>query len=576
MTLLLPLLLTATPAAPQAAQEKEHELLALYVNDAAALFHDPKDRALLDALRLIDDRIMELPGEIPGFEMPPQFVPLFAHLLTGAKTLRVVDTGDASAMLPLRAQLAMHEADAAAATRLNDEITSLLEMVGALLAAGDSMTLIEAPLPMPLAYGARGDQLVIALGEPLDTPFELGVNLLPGGITPDLVLRMDCGRMLEMVLDFVAMEEPAAADQLESMLAMFGLGDVSIHAMSGSDDARSYTVMNLPGYGKTMKESGLFPERNLTAADLKLIPQDAVWAMSGVMNISGTYETLLGVAEMLAAQEGVEDVEAMIQDMTGIDLRADVIAHLGSSYGLYTADSTGGGGLLSAVAYVEIANPDGFTPFLERMQSMVDGIGQSEANGYMRVRNWTHGAQTFTSLTFPGIPIPFEPTYAIAAGHMFLGLTPQAALGAVAQATGEGPSLLDNPRFREQFTGGMENVQGVSFFDSPRLLQDGYGLTSMLCSAIVNGTRSPRDAARDAGIVMPSYHELARGAKASVTVTRMRGDDLTSETRSDRSMLVNMTSVVGVLGSSGLFLALPMITALGVRQEMATAEWQDF
>ena len=100
-------------------------------------------------------------------------------------------------------------------------------------------------------------------------------------------------------------------------------------------------------------------------------------------------------------------------------------------------------------------------------------------------------------------------------------------------------------------------VETITFLDTPRMLKDGYGMMNLACSALTNGTRSRVDSARSAGVIMPPYHELMRGAKASVSVSRVDGRDYVTEGRGDRSMLVNMTGMVGLVMGNPLLMAIP-------------------
>ena len=42
-------------------------------------------------------------------------------------------------------------------------------------------------------------------------------------------------------------------------------------------------------------------------------------------------------------------------------------------------------------------------------------LGAAEAQGYVRLKSWEQGGTHFATLTFPGLPVPFEPTAAITA-----------------------------------------------------------------------------------------------------------------------------------------------------------------
>jgi len=189
-----------------------------------------------------------------------------------------------------------------------------------------------------------------------------------------------------------------------------------------------------------------------------------------------------------------------------------------------------------------------------------------QTKGYAKVRHWEHGDTRYSSLVFPGLPIPLEPTVAYGAGHLFVGATPQAAMGAIHQASQGGRGLLDNPNFRAQFGDQFEGLQSVLFYDTPRSLRDGYGVMSLACSALVNGTRSPRDATRDAGLVLPPYHELVDGALAYVSFANIVGDDYIQTEYGDRSMLVNLTSLAGMLSSTPAVLGMSGLGAALVAQ----------
>jgi hypothetical protein len=132
-----------------------------------------------------------------------------------------------------------------------------------------------------------------------------------------------------------------------------------------------------------------------------------------------------------------------------------------------------------------------------------------------------------------------------------MGLTPQAALAAVSQARSGERCVLDNPAFQAQMDRSLEGLYAVSFFDTARMLREGYGLSSLLCSGLANTVRSPRNDARNTEMILPPYREFVAGAKAVVGYAYVDGDDYVQEQRSDRSVLVNGTSFMGFLGRPG-------------------------
>jgi prepilin-type processing-associated H-X9-DG protein len=106
-------------------------------------------------------------------------------------------------------------------------------------------------------------------------------------------------------------------------------------------------------------------------------------------------------------------------------------------------------------------------------------------------------------------------------------------------------------------------------------MRDGYGLVSRGVSALCNAVRSPTDSSRGYDLLMPSLAELSNGAKASVTITRVQGDDVIVSSQMDRSLLVNAAGCIGALGGSTGTIALValasgiMMPALGKARESA-------
>lgn len=560
--------MTTVSPAPQDAQG-DQDLLLFYCAGADALFVDEKDRGLLEALRLVDDRLVELPRELGGDPIPPDVLPLVARMLEGPMRLRAgIGTEEIAGLpFPFFAQLTLPSADNAGAREISGRIARLMEMGGMPPGDADPNGLTAMPLPVPAWYGARGDDFVMALGKTVDTAPHFGALGLPDGVKPSMAFRMDYGGIMETVMDVAEMsgEDPS---EIQQIVDMMGLDGLDIRWAMGSDDRRAYSVATMQGYAATMRDMGTLPEAPLSQRAIGAVPMDAVWAYLATSNLQGTVDMVLAMLEEPLRQEGMDDpIEALAQ-FTGIHLENDIIRHMGSSFGAYTSDSTGGGGLLSLVIFFDLKDAESLGETADRIEEMLNGIAQAEAEGYVRTSSWESEGSEFTSLTFPGLPIPFEPTISFTDGFMFVGLTPQATLAAVAQARSGGTNVTHNKRFQYQMAGSTDDLFALSFVETARLLRDGYGVTSLMCSALANATRSPHDPSRSAGMILPPYRELSNGAIASVMTARLSGDDLVQETRSDRSLLVNMTALVGAITSGPLApLALAIPFGLFVGQE---------
>jgi hypothetical protein len=554
MPILCSLLLGSLPVAP--AEDKD--LFTLYIADTDTFFANEKDAGLLNAFKMINARMAELPGEIPDFpQLPPEMVSLVIGLLTGEKSLRIGSTDDPGMPFPIYGQLDVIEGDEAAAQHLAETLTNLGRMAGVLFgeAREDGLLPLVGTDPVEVSFGAKGSSVVLSAGKAIDHGVDLGTTGLPAGVDPSFLMRLDLGGLMDLAEKWLTIA--GQAEEFENPLAQVGMDRLTISIANGSDSERSYTVTRMSGYGDWVAAIGMLPRRNLAAADINIIPKSAMFATVGTTNFQGTLDYVLAMLEPELAKEGVTDPVGMLAALTGFHLQEDLVDHLGDAFGLYTSDATGGGGLLSLVCFVELSNPEGMLNTIERLEDIINGVGASAAQGYVRTRHWQHGGNEYVSLIFPGLPIPAEPTLSVSGNHLFIGMTPGATVGAVDSAQ-RPEGLTDNPRFVENLPHPIADSQSISFADSPRMLRHGYGITSLLCSALVNGTRSRFDDSRDAGMIMPTFPELVRGAKASVWSSYMDGDDYVSEQWADSSMLVNMTSAVGWLASYPGLILIPL------------------
>ena len=551
----------------------DEELITFYCSGAEKLFVDPKDAALLEALKLIDDRLLELPRELNAQgQVPPDVIPMVTRMFSGPFTFQAGISGSAmpGMPVPIFAQLAMPELSPGESGTVAKRVGRLLELTGLPPAEFDPAGLATFPGPFPAWFGTHENNFVMSVGKTTNPTVDLSGHGLPAGVDPALVMRMDVSRFFDVFMGFAeAQGGGQEMEQLTEMLTMFGVDKLRLETAVGHDAERGHSIMRMLGYARNMRDNGLLPDQPLSLEALRFIPKDAVWATAGVTNVAASMEMTLKMMEKDFAQAtgGSDPMEMLSGLLGGIHLMDDFINHLGSNFGMYTSDTTGGGGFLSLVAFVELAAPDELYDTQETLSSMLNGMASQMARGYVQARYWEHEGTDYETLTFPGVPVPFEPTIAHAKNYVFMGLTPGATMAAVAQAKSGTTSMLDNERFVEQLPGPVEGSYGVSFMDSARLVRGGYGLTSLACSALVNATRSPSSPRRDAGVVMPAYHDLLAGAKATVSLMTVEGDDYVQRYQTDRSMLVTTASTLGFLGSSPLLMILPA-AAIAVMSEM--------
>lgn len=559
-------LMTASAMQPEGgkpAKAKKEAAPVLLVERASLdkMVVDPRDAAMANAIGMLPARLRELPGEIPGAEqIPPPVLEMLIALASRPARLGLTynagdQTGGAFGMGLIASVLARDEAQA---QNMQGTVNGLLSMGGNEFKGEPSEKyrgMSEAPLPVVgvLRYGARksGDSWRYEVhagsaGDPDATFATLPAPARPG-FEPVLRARLDLSTLTPLVEQFKAMAgDDPQAEQGFNALAVAGLigpDAVKYSFQYGYLPDRSLSVTVSEGMKKHAAAMGV-STTPLNAEDYKSIPADAYVAGLRRIDLSKMQETIEGLAE---SQPQMAEGLAQFQQATGVDLVKDVLGSLGGTMGYYMADSTGGLGLMSAVALVQFKDRAKFDTASAKLTSFANTALAAPTKGYVRARAWAEGDAKMVSITFPGIPIPLEVTYTTTERFLILALSPQAAVAAARQATGKGDGgLMSNAAFAGTLPKGKE-FESVGFMDTPRTMASGYQYLCLIGSAVANGVRSPRDPGREPGVVVPTYGELRKDARALVSFGYFEGDNLVRESQGNRSVLTETCGALGAL-----------------------------
>ena len=522
------------------------DALVVYFAGVEDLLADPRDEGLRRVFSMADARLLELPEELGVHEVPLPVIQLLCDVLGAPMSLRLdpIDGGDWSQGPQLTGQLTVHGTGddlRTMATRFDELVRMMIPEEPT--AAGDWAGLSSLPTPAGSVYygvpADAADEFLLSFGAPNLAGLGLGSLDLPAGVKPIAAFKLDLARIqptMEALLAMAGPDAEVARLQLESM-GLLGENPMLITAAVGRGDDRLLFSSRAKNYVPYAKKTGALVTEPLTAADFHMVPADATSAALYKSDLSA----VLDAVERMAPEE---DILGMVRAMVGLDLESDLFNQLGTTTGFYTSESTGGG-LGSLVVFLRVTGQEKLGETGEFLQGLINDFAMSEAQGYIRVREWAHGAQACTSLTFPGVPVPFEPSFALTEGWLLAAATPQALMAAVDHTLGTAPSLADAPGFRAADIGSREDLLSVSYTDTRATMAGGYGMVGMLCSALANGVRSPSDPERDPGLVLPPYRALLAGARPSVMVSRIEGDDLVTLGEGDASVLGNVTAAMG-------------------------------
>ena len=552
-------------AAPRPAGADD-DVLVVYSAGLHRLLADEKDRGLHDPLHLVDERLAELPAEIDEPGMPVPVIELVLDLLASPFLLQAGGLEDPNAEVPFSAQLTLTEPDDG--PTFADRTTRLMGMFGmpegTPLDGNPSISVIDLD-GVPMYYGRpRDDAFTLALNR-LDPAQKRPPNPgLPEGIDPVMAFAFNAEAaqpFFETMLEQMGAGRHLVRDQLD-LYGLLGPDATSFSIAIGYGDDRMHGAWRYTNYAPLAERWHALVREPLEPRVLTMVPVDATFAEVGKYRISGLggliREWMPAMEEM--GVEGVEDPFALFAEHTGIDLERDVLAHFGDAYGFYMSDTTGGGGVMSAVMFMRATGPLALDESLHRLAEKVNELAREHARGYVQMRDYKREGMPLTTLTFPGLPVPLEISWTITDGYLIFGATPHAVIAAARQAKGAGPSLLDNRKFTQMGGTRWEGATYVTYADMPRLARSGYGFAQLACSAIANGVRSPTDVQRDPGLILPPFNTLMNGAKASVSIYRLDGDDLVGTFQADRSFMVNLCGGLGMIGQSGAPIA---VAAMG-------------
>jgi hypothetical protein len=527
------------------------ETLLVWSAGMDAVLADPKDARLRDALQRMDARVLELPEALSEPDMPAEAVQLAVQGLLGPMSLRAgAATGEAAQRMPVWAQMTFRAPSADEARARAQRLVQVMSKLDVPSLGVDEAFhgLSVVPLgPVELHHGVardgRPDTLVLAAnGLRTDEP-DLGTLDLPQGVAPVLAFKLDY-RGLKQVLETFGGEEATQA------FALTGMEDVVLQGGFGHGADRSYGALRTIGWVGSARTSGTLPSGRIPRAALERIPADATAATVSCSDLGGIAHLMRKAVTTEGAEAGLPpgtDPVEILREMTGFDLDRDLLDHLGETWGAYLSDSTGGGGLYSAVLFVQVTDEKGLRDALERFEGQIEEWGASMGQP-LSVRHWPHAKADVATFAIPGLPIPLELSWALQDGWLVAAASSQGIAAALDQAAGGRGSLLDHAGFRASASGPLDDLVSLTFLDVPRFVRDGYPLVAMSGAALGNGLTSQAAPDRVPPMVVPGLAELARGARATVALGRVEGEDLVVLSQGDRSFLVEAAGIAGAVG----------------------------
>ncbi|MFN0011629.1 MAG: hypothetical protein ACKVS8_08305 [Phycisphaerales bacterium] len=567
-TLCLGTPLLAQDAAP--AKPASTTVLAIERLELDRVLLAAKDKALRDALHMLPARLSELPAEMAEAgnddEPPPRELLELLPRLAGS-AVRVGVTYDpakpSGGFAGVGVVLSFESADEAGAGKTNALVASLLqnapeapEQKPSKAFAG--MTEIFGP-PGRVRFGPRqvggkwAFEVHVGTVTDPDAAIKTVEPVSAKGVGAFLRGRFDAAALTPLIgmVQVIAAANPAAAAAISKMTEAGFIGPDSAKAefVLGHEGERTVGTFTFRDLGPRGEKAGV-STTVLTDADLAVIPADCYWAGLGTANMKYARGEIDAV---LASVPQASEFLRTFREQTGVDLVDDLFASMGSTYGLYMADALGGPNLGGIVAVMSLSDEGAFTRAMGKLGTFANRhLNEGEPKGHVSVRSWGDGSTKgrYTSLRFPGLPVPFEVTYAVAGKWLVMGGTPQAAVAAVRHMEQGAKGLKDHAAVAAMMGRG-KGCTSINIIDSSKTIRHGYPIVSMIGSAVGNLVRSRgavdpgQDLPREPGLIVPAYADLVKDALPMVQGTYWDGADLVTRWEGDKSLLVNMAGTIG-------------------------------
>ena len=530
--LTLALALSCLAVAPSNDTESEPPEAALAVRSKGleALLSDPRDEGLARALGALEGLLSERAGLGPAW----RFGLGLQRILSEPFVVRVGGTAGAP-----WAQLTSFPLEPDRARDHAAWLRELLVAEGAELASGEA-GVQTAHTPMgALSFGAsrRGDRFFVAFGG------HVPEGARPGGEgAPELELDWDAEALSALVRPW--MDDEQARRGWDWFAGRLSAGEVEL---------------TIEGTGAVWRSRQRLPrgEPRLTLSErsLERIPATATAAFAGA---SRPLE-LLEFADY-ADPGAAEQLERGFGAWSGLSAKG-LLADLGPSAGAFTTSSAGGG-LMSLVAFLETRNPEGVA---RSVNELIAKLTEGPAKGHVEVRRFEHAGVACQAFVFPGLPIPAEPSLAVADGAIYLAAHSNGLREALDQLAAE-DSILDHPEVRAGAAGDRDSaLAGFSFVDTPRFLEAGYGKVLAFVPMVENLARSPEGLGADIAPLLPTLKRLAEGSRPWVGRAWYEGDELVSRASFDRSP----TAQIVALGGTPMVSGVAILSSVAVPKLMA-------
>ncbi len=519
--------------------ESSSDLFAFYSAGLDEVMKDPRDGGLRALLANLEPMLEEM-GKNNGEPAP---LPLLMMSRWIAQPMCITGGFDGEGNPNFQFDISWD--NPAKARKEISKLLKLLKKEGLELTASDAdagSMAVDTPagkLSAKLIDISEGAILSVNLGRDRTPAFQLPSYSLPGGVKPVFIANWNGKALAEILEKNMTEDEQKLVAKFLDTVGLAGPNAMDMSVALGHGGVESISTMHLKGWSQSF--FGKHMSDRLKSSDIAMLPADTLWGWIGTMRVSSLFELAREIN-----QPEVDQALGMASAMLGMDLEKDLFGQIGPVMGAYSSRGTGGaGGPTGLVFFAECDDAGQVMGSLEKLIALAEAQLQQKISS----EEWMHGEIACTSFSAPGTPMPVEPCVGIVGDKLFLAASRNALMEALDQTARE-ESILDHPRVAEFPEASLQNLLSFNFFDASYGLEQGYASIGMLQSMASNMMASAQSdvdlsALPSVASIMPSYTQLKRGSRPTVSLTYVRGGDLLQATTHDSSMVARVTALFG-------------------------------
>ena len=389
-------------------------------------------------------------------------------------------------------------------------------------------------------FGNDGEVFVVAISE---QAYVGAVERKKGSKTPAWLADLDTkSQVLEHVHSLAYLDVNSVMRSLRKAFGpnsnvvgeLLGVSNVEkIQVVGGLDNEGSATHV-LVEASELEGVLGLLAKNPVNDALFENVPSDSLGAMAMTLDVDGLLELIKTVETIMGPGADFNQFKQEFQNNTGVDLEADLVRNLGSSWMLYNGASDG---WLSGMTLVgEVKSATKLTAAIEKFfEAAGEQVKRMPARHRPGLFKQAYAGETIYSMTFPDMFV--EVSFCVQKDRIVIGMFPQAVMTAVKGLPAD-EVLMDDMQVKKlndsSFLKGDVKLSGMVYVDAKLQAQVFFPYMQFLktaASTIFRYQVGPNSLNLMKGVELPPARTVVRKIKPTTILVRTNEQGIEIEAR---------------------------------------------